>query len=284
MVPTVDLLASYWTMATGGVPHTEHEFSSAGFQQRVAGAARAGFTGFGLWHADLEHTLKTMSLQDMRRILDDHGIKHVELEFINDWWFRDGERKTDCDARKRLLFEAAEVLRARHIKAGDFYNTPCPMAQLVDSFAALCREAQQRSGARILFELMPFAQIKTLAGALELVTKADTPNGGIYFDLWHVVKIGIPLAELARVPARFIGGVELNDGTFSAPWPMHEDTINHRRFCGEGEFDVRGFVKTLLAAGYSGPWGIEVLNQDVRTWPVERLAQHAFATTRAQFP
>ena len=282
MAQTVDLLASYWTMATGAVPHTDHEYSSASFQQRVAAAARAGFTGFGLWHADIEHTLKTLTLRDMRRILDDNGIKQVELEFINDWWFRDGDRKAACDARKRLLFDAAEALGARHIKVGDFFNTSCPMPQLIDSFAALCHAAQQR-GTRILFELMPFAQIKTLAGALELVTKADAPNGGIYFDLWHVVKIGIPYAEVARVPLRFLGGVELNDGTMSAPWALHEDTINHRRFCGEGEFDVRGFVRALLDAGYQGPWGIEVLNQDMRTWPAEKLAERAATTTRTQF-
>jgi sugar phosphate isomerase/epimerase len=282
MARNIDLLASYWTMATGGVPHTDHEYSSASFQQRVAAAARAGFTGFGLWHADLEHTLKTLSLRDMRRIFDDYGIRQIELEFINDWWFRDGERKTACDARKRLLFQAAETLGARHIKVGDFFNTPCPMPQLIESFAALCNEAQGH-GTRILFELMPFAQINTLAGAVELVREADAPNGGIYFDLWHVVKIGIPYAEFARIPARFLGGVELNDGTFSAPWPMHEDTINHRRFCGEGEFDVRGFVKALQDAGYEGLWGIEVLNQDARTWPAEKLAEHAATTTRAQF-
>jgi sugar phosphate isomerase/epimerase len=54
--------------------------------------------------------------------------------------------------------------------------------------------------------------------------------------------------------------------------------------CGEGEFDVRGFVRTMLAAGYQGPWGIEVLNAAMRKWPLERLAERAATTTRAQFP
>jgi sugar phosphate isomerase/epimerase len=89
---------------------------------------------------------------------------------------------------------------------------------------------------------------------------------------------------VARFPLRFIGGVEINDGTFTAPWTLFEDTINHRRLCGEGEFDVRGFVKTMLTAGYEGPWGIEVLNSDLRTWSPQRIAERAAATTRAQFP
>jgi sugar phosphate isomerase/epimerase len=283
MTTQVDLLASYWTMASGAVPHSDHEYSSAAFEDRVAAAARAGFTGFGIWHADLEHTLRRISLADMRRILDDHGIKHVELEFLSDWWLEDGERRAASDVAKRKLLEAAHVLGARHVKVGDLFNSAVELPELVEGFAALCSEAREY-GTKILFELMPFARINTLADALELATSADAPNGGIVFDLWHLVKLGISYEDVARFPLRFIGGVEINDGTFTAPWSLFEDTINHRRLCGEGEFDVRGFVKTMLTAGYQGPWGIEVLNSDLRTWSPQRIAERAAATTRAQFP
>jgi sugar phosphate isomerase/epimerase len=283
MTKQVDLLASYWTLASGAVPHTDHEYSTAPFADRVAAAARAGFTGFGIWHADLEHTLRSITLGDMHRILDDHGMKHVEIEFLSDWWLEDGERRAASDAKKRMLLKAALALKAHHIKVGDLFNTPVEMPQLVDGFAALCLEAREY-GTDILFELMPFARINTLPDALELVTCADAPNGGIVLDLWHLVKLGISYADAARIPMRFVGGVEINDGTFTAPWSLFEDTINHRRLCGDGEFDVRGFVTTMLDAGYQGPWGIEVLNSEMRTWSPERLAERAAVTTRAQFP
>jgi sugar phosphate isomerase/epimerase len=283
MAKQVQLLASYWSIAGGAWPHTDHEYSTFSFEQRVAAAARAGFVGFGIWHADLEHTLKSVSLRDMRKILDDHGIIHVELEFLIDWWFKDGERKAACDQRKRMLFDAAAALGARHVKVGDFTNTTCPMAQLIESFARLCTEAAD-VGTRIQFELMPFANIHTLEGALELVSGANAKNGGIIFDLWHVVKLGIPYADVARVPARFLGGIELNDGYLSSSLELHEETVNHRQLCGEGQFDVRGFVNAMLAAGYQGPWGIEVLNAKIRDWPLEQLTQRVAATTRAQFP
>jgi sugar phosphate isomerase/epimerase len=270
-------------MASGAVPHTDHEYSTSPFAERVAAAARAGFSGFGIWHADLEHTLRSISLGDMRHILDDHGMKHVEIEFLSDWWLGDGKRRQASDATKRKLLEAARVLGARHVKVGDLFNSPVELPELVEGFAALCNEAREY-GTRILFELMPFARINTLADALELVTSADAPNGGIVLDLWHLVKLGISYEDAARFPMRFIGGIEINDGTFTAPWSLFEDTINHRRLCGEGEFDVRGFVTTMLDAGYTGPWGIEVLNGELRTWPPERIAERAATTTRAQFP
>lgn len=283
MSTQVDLLASYWTLASGGLPHSDHEYSSAPFPERVAAAARAGFTGFGMWHADLEHTLRSLPLQDMRHILDDHGIRHVELEFLGDWWLPDGERRSASDATRRLLLEAAGVLGARHLKVGDFLNSDVPMGLLIEEFAALCAQARE-FGTAAHFELMPFACINTLAAAQELVTSAGAPNGGIIIDLWHIVKLGIPYADVARFPLPYIGGIEINDGTMNAPWSLFEDTINHRLLCGDGEFDVRGFVEAMQTAGYRGPWGIEVLNSDLRQLPPSEIAARAAASTRAQFP
>jgi hypothetical protein len=96
MANKVQLLASYWSIAGGAWPHSDHEYSVYSFEDRVASAARAGFAGFGIWHADLERTLKSVPLGEMRRILEDHGMVHVELEFLMDWWFRDGERTAAC--------------------------------------------------------------------------------------------------------------------------------------------------------------------------------------------
>jgi len=247
----VELLASYWTIAGGAEPHTDKEHSPFDFADRVAAAALAGFKGVGIWHADLEHTLKSRSLKEMKRILDDHGMKYVELEFLKDW-FLEGERKKQSDIEKEKLFAAAEALNAKHVKVGDFFRQKCAMARLIEAFRALCAEAAER-GIAIGFELMPFAMIDTLAGALTMVEGAEAKNGGIILDTWHVVKLGIPYEEVARIPARYLISVELNDGTFKAPWDLHQDTINHRRLCGEGEFDVKGFIASVQKAGYTGP-------------------------------
>jgi len=282
MTRKVELLASYWTIAGGALPHTDKEHSPFDFKDRAEAIARAGFAGMGIWHSDLEHILERRSLKDIKRILDDNGLRHLELEFLGDW-FRDGEEKEESDIRKKILMEAAEVLGAHHIKVGDFYKKKTPMPKLIECFAALCTEAAQH-GTRIAFELMPFAMIDTLEESLQMVSGAGAKNGGIAFDLWHIVKLHIPYEQVARVPAPYLMSVEINDGTFEAPWSLHEDTVNHRRFCGEGEFDVKGFVDSLWKAGYQGPLGIEVLSQDIRDKSLEYLTTHAYETTMAQFP
>jgi sugar phosphate isomerase/epimerase len=168
------------------------------------------------------------------------------------------------------------------VKVGDFLREKTPMPRLIEAFAGLCSEAAEH-GTRIGFELMPFAMVDTLKDSLAMIEGADAKNGGIVLDLWHIVKLRIPYAELNSIPLQHLVSVELNDGTFEAPWSLHEDTINHRRLCGEGEFDVKDFVDSMRKAGYQGPWGIEVLSEELRKRPLDELTTQSFNTTMAQF-
>ena len=278
----IELIGSYWTLAGNVHPHSEAEYSPFDFEDRVVAAAKAGFAGIGLKEVDLEHTLQSRSLKEMKHILDDNGMKHVELEFLTDW-FLEGEKKKKSDQTKMMLLKAAEALGARHVKVGDFDMNAVPMPRLIESFSKLCADAADY-GTNILFELIVDAMIRTLPETLEMLKGADAMNGGIMLDLWHIVKLGISYEDAAAIPARFLLGVELDDGTLKCPWSLHEDTINHRKFCGEGEFDVKGFVNCLLKAGYAGPWGIEILSEDLRKKSLKEAATHAFNTTIAQFP
>jgi sugar phosphate isomerase/epimerase len=78
----VELLASYWTICGGAEPHTDQEYSPFSLRERAEAASKAGFTGLGLWHADLVHLRRQHGLPEMRRILEDNGIRHLELEFL----------------------------------------------------------------------------------------------------------------------------------------------------------------------------------------------------------
>jgi sugar phosphate isomerase/epimerase len=279
----VELVGSYWTFAGGAMPHSDHEFSTFDFRDRVEALSKAGFRGMGLWHADLARVLEKYRLPEMKKIFDDNGIAHVELEFLTDW-FLEGDKKKASDERKKLLLSAAEVLHARHVKVGDFDNSNYEMPQLIESWAALCADGAAH-GTRILFELMPFSMLTSLTDTLKMLDGASAPNGGIMFDFWHIEKLKIPHEELARVPQKFLLGVEMNDGYRRPPpeWSLFEETVNHRQFPGEGQFDVSGILTALQKAGYSGPYGVEVLSQDIRPWPLEKVTATASTTTLAQF-
>ena len=95
--------------------------------------------------------------------------------------------------------------------------------------------------------MMPFSRIDSLEASRELVEGASARNGGIIFDLWHIVKLGIPYDSVARFPKQYFYGVEINDGYLKSPPGMdfREETTGHRKLCGMGEFDIKGFVQAL---------------------------------------
>jgi sugar phosphate isomerase/epimerase len=282
MTDGIDLVAAYWTLAVGGEPHGEHEYSSVDFRTRVEHAARVGYAGFGIWHSDLAHTLERYSLQDMRRILDDNGIGIVEVEFLVDW-FADGEARRRSDEQKKWLLDAGAALNARSIKVGDFFRKPCPMGRLAEDFARVCDDAAPY-GMQVGYEMMPFCIIDNLALSRELVETAARPNGGIYFDLWHIVKLGIPYEDVAAFPQEFIAGIEINDGFLKSMDDLVEETTQQRQLCGEGEFDIKGFVAAMRDAGWDGPWGVEVLNGDLRrNLTIAEAAERSYRGAIAQF-
>src|SRR4051794_19490394 len=81
-----DLLCCYWTASGPVEVHVGREWSLFDFADRCAVAAKAGFRGIGLWHADLEHVLETHSLDEMARIMADNGLDLLELEFLMEWF------------------------------------------------------------------------------------------------------------------------------------------------------------------------------------------------------
>ena len=96
-------------------------------------------------------------------------------------------------------------------------------------------------------------------------------------------KLGIAPEELKRIPLEYLSWVELSDGQRQNMDDLIDETVNHRRLPGEGEFDIPGYVEACQAVGYHGPWGVEVLSEALRSLPIEEEFQRAYDTTAAQF-
>jgi sugar phosphate isomerase/epimerase len=282
----IELVDLYWTSAGPVEVHLGREWSTFPWRDRCAQAARVGFAGLGLWHADVSHQLEGgRSLAEMRSIFDDAGLRYLEVEFLADFFAPAGERaRAESDRLRRQLFETAAAFDAHHIKVGNIPGTPCELGRLIEEFAALCDDAAQNTEARIVYEFMPFdVNVQTLDAALELVEGAARPNGALAIDTWHMSKLGIGPAEMTRIPAQHLGWVELSDGQLRNMEDRVDETVNHRRLPGEGEFDIPAYVAACQRAGYAGPWGVEVLSAQLRSLPIEQEFDRAYETTAAQF-
>ena len=285
MAADAELVALYWTVSGPVEVHVGREWSLFDWADRCAEAAKVGFSGTGIWHADLQHVLETRTLADMKRIFDAAGLRYLELEFLMEWFLDPAdERRAASDAIRELLLGAAGELGAHHIKVGNIPGTPCELSRVTERFGELCAEAAGFTDAKIVYEFMPFdANVRSIDAALAVVEGAAAPNGGIAIDTWHMAKLAIPPDELRRIPLRYLSWVELSDGLSESLDDLVDETVNRRRLPGEGEFDLRAYIEACEDQGYTGPWGVEVLSEDLRNRPLEDILRRAYETTASQF-
>jgi sugar phosphate isomerase/epimerase len=96
-------------------------------------------------------------------------------------------------------------------------------------------------------------------------------------------KLGIAPDELRRIPLEHLSWVELSDGRREDMDDPIDEVVNHRELPGEGEFDIRGYIAACQAHGYAGPWGVEVLSEELRNQPMDAIFRRAYDTTAGQF-
>jgi sugar phosphate isomerase/epimerase len=277
------ILASYWTVSGPTEPAVGREWSRFDWPERCREAATAGFVGLGLWHADIEHLLESRSLAELTKIFADAGLSCFEAEFLTDFFADPADQaRAQSDRRRGLLFDTAAAFGAHHIKVGNLLGRPCELDRVSEAFAELCEDAAASSDATVAYEFMPFdANVRTLDAAVRLVEGAAQPNGGLAIDTWHMAKLGISPAELHRLPPQYLTWVELSDGQLADMPDLGFETLNHRKLPGEGEFDLAGYVAAVRAAGYRGPWGVEVISAEQRGLPIDAEFRRAFETTTA---
>ncbi|GAB94668.1 sugar phosphate isomerase/epimerase [Kineosphaera limosa] len=274
------LLATCWSSAGDAASDRADLRSPVPLRQRVEAAAAAGFTGFGLLSADLPAAEAEYGLSGIRSLLADNGIVDLELEDIPRWW-DDGPARAESDRVRHSLLRAAEALGARHLKVTpDGANEPWDRGHWAAKFAELAEQAAG-VGARLGIEFFPWANVASLADGLALVAESGHDNAGVVIDVWHIARAGTPVADLAQVPLARIIGVELNDADAVVVGTLFEDTVHRRRFCGEGSFDLTGMIAALRTAGWTGPWGVEILSDEYVALPVEVALDRAARTARA---
>lgn len=286
------LVAAYHTVA-GNLPRTNGRVSGRSpyaLADRADAAARAGYVGIGLERIDLAACVEEIGFARIRQILRDAGLSFLELEVLVDW-FADGERRERSDAHRAFLLKAAGELGAAQIKlAGDAdlgnngnkIQGGWSRSRQIDSFGELCREASA-VGCQINLEIYPASDVRDLETATAIAGGAGESNGGIIIDVWHMARGGIGYERLAEVPQGLINHVELVDAAAEQIGTIHEDTSRRRLLPGEGALNVPEFIRYVLATGYDGHFGVEIVSDAHRARPLPLAAKLSFEAALEQF-
>ncbi|HEY6427495.1 MAG TPA: sugar phosphate isomerase/epimerase [Acidimicrobiales bacterium] len=257
------------------------------FRDRLEAATAAGYQAVSLWGRDYQSARdEGYSDADLVALLDDHGLVVAELDPV--WWWTPGAEAFSIPPEldpidvfrfgASELFRIGEALGARSVNAVDVVGGDWTVADAAASFAALCDRAAEH-GLLVHLEWLAWSRIPDLATALEVVTLADRPNGGLNVDMWHCARTGTSADDLLAVPGDRVLAVQVDDGPEEPEDNLIEATLHDRLLPGEGAFDLLGYLGSLRAIGARAPLGIEVFSDELHaSGPVEAAARAAQAT------
>lgn len=243
-------------------------------RDKLEAIAAAGFDGVEIFENDLLQF--SGKPQEVRTIAADLGLAIDMFQPFRDFDGSTSEQVVRSLNRVERKFDLMEAL-GTHLLLVCSSVQPDALGDtdaLAEQFALLAERAGQR-GMRIAYEALAWGtQINRFSQVWEVVRKVNHPALGLTLDSFHTLALRDDPAPIRQIPGDRIFYVQLAD----APW-IHTDVLTHSRhyrcFPGQGEFDVTGFVRAVLDAGYTGTLSLEIFNDEFRSAPARANAVDA---------
>lgn len=236
---------------------------SGNFREKLAAIAQAGFDGIEIFEQDF--IAFDGSPRDAGNMVRDHGLEIALFQPFRDFESLPEPLRSRAFARAERKFDLMAEIGTNLVL---FCSSCHPQAmggidRAAEDFHALGEIAAQR-GIRVGFEALAWGHhINDHRDAWEVVRRADHPNIGLILDSFHTLARRIDPDTIRRIPGDRIFFVQLAD----APaidmdllyWSRH-----FRNMPGEGDLDVTGFMRAVMATGYAGPLSLEIFNDQFR--------------------
>ncbi|MGI9824903.1 TIM barrel protein [Agromyces sp. Marseille-Q5079] len=148
-----------------------------------------------------------------------------------------------------------------------------------EQLATLADRAEQR-GLRLAYEAVPWGRIRTHEDAWRIVRRVDHPGLGLCLDSFHILSMENDPSVIADVTGDKVFHVQLADAPRPNP-DVREWSLHSRMFPGQGSLDVAGFLRRILAMGYTGPIALEVFNDVYQQEDPRHAATDAMRSMRA---
>lgn len=250
----------------------------AGFEDRVAAAAKAGYGGIGLRprHRARAHE-NGLTDANMRDILQSHGVRAVEIEVLSGWG-SDEENMRAARRHEHELYELVDAVGGRHLTVTGA-GLVGPVDRAAELFAGVCDRAAEH-GLLVALEFLPWTEVPDPDHAREIVQLAGRPNGGIQVDTWHHFRGAASDEQLRAIPPELVVAIQFDDGLMSGEGTLYDQTFE-RLLPGDGEFDLVHFLRLMADCEVRAPLCLEVISSRVAALPVAEAARQVAEASRA---
>ena len=221
---------------------------SGALPEKLEAAARAGFAGVEIFENDL--LTFDGSPADVRRIAADLDLAIVLFQPFRDFEAMPEPQRTRNLDRAERKFDVMEALGAElllvcsNVQQGAIDDDARAAADL----AEMAERAAKR-GLRVGYEALAWGRhVRRWSHAWRIVQLAGHDALGLIVDSFHTLSLDDDPAGIAEVPSEKLFFVQLADAPRLAMDPLSWSR-HFRNFPYQGDLDVEGFVRAVLASG-----------------------------------
>jgi 4-hydroxyphenylpyruvate dioxygenase len=247
---------------------------SGTLEEKLVAASDAGFDGVEVFENDL--IASPLSPSEVREMAAGLGLAIDLYQPFRDFEAVPPDQLERNLRRAEAKFDVMEALGAdlmlvcSNVSAAAIDDDALAAEQL----RRLAERAAAR-GLRVAYEALAWGRhVSEYDHAWRLVQAADHPALGVCLDSFHILSRGTSLDPIGAIGADKLFFLQLADAPHLVmdvlQWSRH-----YRCFPGQGGFDLAGFTRRVLDAGYAGPLSLEVFNDVFRQADPERMAVDA---------
>jgi len=244
---------------------------SGTLEEKLDAAARAGFDGVELFENDL--IASSLAPGEVRRRAEHLGLRvdlyqpFRDFEAVPAATFERNLRRAEAKFDVMEQLGAPTMLVCSNVSGDAVDDDPLAAEQL----HALAVRAADR-GLQVAYEALAWGRhVSEYDHSWRIVAAADHPSLGVCLDSFHILSLGTDLGHIDAIPGEKILYLQLADAPHLVmdvlQWSRH-----YRCFPGQGAFDLAGFTRRVLDAGYAGPLSLEVFNDVFRQADADRTA------------
>jgi len=242
---------------------------NASFLELCDAAVAGGFRGVTFYPTHIRRARAGgLSLLDMRAALALRGLELADLDPLLNWMPGD-DFPNELNASEAEHYEVAEALGARSLNVAQAYRPRVDLDAAAEALAGVCDRAWEH-GLIITLEYLPWAGIPDIATARAIVERCARPNASLMIDTWHTFRGPSTEEQLAALPGKLVGSVQINDAPAEPAGDLLSETTSARLLPGEGAIPLARWIRLLDANGSRAPIGVEIFsNANDRLPPLE---------------
>ena len=243
--------------------------------EKLNAISAAGFDGIEIFEQDF--ITFDGRPKDVGQMVRDQGLEITLFQPFRDFEGLPEPYRSKAFDRAERKFDIMQELGADLI----LMCSSCHPASLggidraADDFRELGDRAAKRN-VRLGYEALCWGKhVNDHRDAWEIVRRTEHPNVGLILDSFHTLGRKIDTETIRSIPGDRIFFIQLAD----APainmdllyWSRH-----FRNMPGEGDLDVKSFMKAVAATGYNGPISLEIFNDQFRGGPSKLVAADGY--------